>query len=142
MDKLLESLESYFPEGDLEDFDIFDQRKWPKQNSEIAFYGQGAIQRLSSKLYPQLRASELALQWRNVITLISEDAEFCKYSKSRPTVFWQHYLKSTRILWPQQLSRFLQTVLVLAVGSADAERGFSVINDIKKQQTPAVICKP
>lgn len=53
----------------------------------------------------------------------------------KPYEFWSQLLKnSEEIHWTELTKKLIYTILVLPVGSAEAERGFSIMNHIKSSR--------
>lgn len=136
IDTLVEHIEQYFPEGSLENFEILNPKSWNLEPPGNLFhYGAADIKELAGKLCPQLNADSIGIQWRNIITEIArnENQEFCKFRNGRPTTFWKHFLTKGKT-WPNEITQLLKTVLVLPIGSSDAERGFSTMKYLKRNR--------
>lgn len=54
--------------------------------------------------------------------------------ETKPFVFWSILLKDPSIAWQTNTKKLINTILVLPVGSAEAERGFSIMNYIKSKR--------
>lgn len=67
---------------------------------------------------------------------IIESVTFCvlRNDKTETYAFWSQFLNEVGIRWTKRTEELIRTVLVLPIGSADAERGFSVMNHIKSQR--------
>lgn len=61
-------------------------------------------------------------------------AKISANSKTETFAFWSHFLKETGIVWTDKTQNLIQTILVLPIGSAEAERGFSTLNHIKNKR--------
>lgn len=57
-------------------------------------------------------------------------SEFQKI-KTSAFAFRSEYLSKTDVSWTEETRNMIKAILVLPVGSVDAERGFSVMNNIK-----------
>jgi len=58
--------------------------------------------------------------------------DFERLRGSSAVIFYSsHFLGVETIPWTIQTKRFIQTLLILPTGSADAERGFSILKHIK-----------
>ena len=129
LNSLLDEINSYFPEGELTDFMIFVPQHWSQSVTSLKTYGQDEIKRFSSKF--QLPPQTVAAEWKDIIIAISKQDDFCRYQKSDAIYFWSHYLQVENIPWKENIKTLLMTILVLPIGSADAERGFSIMNHIR-----------
>ena len=72
-------IRKYFPEGSLQDFEIFVPKKLPKNRNDALTYGHKEIQNLAKRfnLNPIIASDE----WVNLLTsMIAKDAE-CKYGQ-------------------------------------------------------------
>lgn len=45
--------------------------------------------------------------------------------------FWSHFLEDVSLPWKQELKALVQSALVMPIGSADAEKGFAIMNNIR-----------
>lgn len=72
-------------------------------------------------------------EWAILLQTIIADEKFCtlRNKKTTPFVFWTQFLKSESIAWTDRTRRLIYAVLALPIGSADAERGFSIMNHIR-----------
>lgn len=113
-------------------------------NAGIAItYGAFEVNRVCDIL--QLGAClELVKDWGNLVVSIVDSDSLCKFRSNPKTethVFWSHYLNEVGIIWTKRTQDLIRTILVLPIGSAEAERGFSVLNHIKNKRrsklTPA-----
>lgn len=96
------------------------------------FHGLEEIQSLSAlfNLDPVATSSE----WTVLLLKIIKTSEFCRFQAVETILFWQHYLNSG-IVWGENIRLLLLNVLVLPISSADAERGFSIMNHIRTSRT-------
>lgn len=80
---------------------------------------------------------ELVRDWGNLLVSIADSENLCKFQndpKTETFAFWSHFLKETGIVWTDKTQNLIQTILVLPIGSAEAERGFSTLNHIKNKR--------
>ena len=59
------------------------------------------------------------------------DAKLCRKRGLHPAKFWTYYLTKREEYFEANVKRFIQIVLSIPTGSADAERAFSHMNQIK-----------
>lgn len=126
---LRDQIEDYFPEGSMTNFDILLPTNLPQKESQIMLYGLGDIQALAGKF--GLDPASTVSQWTQALINIAKSDEFCRFQKEEAIYFWQHYLNSQTIPWGDNISKLIKLVLVLPIGSADAERGFSIMNHVR-----------
>lgn len=129
IDKLQAEIESYFPEGRLEDFMIADHRKFPAEEHELRTYGQLEVFRLADIF--NLPNNDLHNQWRALLISLHNDDMFCQKKNLHPRDFWSHYLSQKEEYFGNEIKRLVQVILTIPTGSADAERAFSYHNNIK-----------
>lgn len=80
---------------------------------------------------------ELVKDWGILVVSIVDSDNLCKFKSNPKTetyIFWSLFLGETGIVWTKRTQRLIQTVLVLPIGSAEAERAFSVLNHIKNKR--------
>ena len=65
---------------------------------------------------------------------IVEAPEFCRMRKVPARDFWGHFMSQTAFGIPDDIKQLLGKILVIPMGSADAERAFSVMNHIKHKR--------
>ena len=127
--KLLTEFDKYFPRDQTIEFSIFEPKKLPTSIFDVDLYGIQEITELSSHL--QLDIEESVNQWRSTLRSIVENEEFNKLRQSSALNFWSYYLAEKNTPWLPEVRKILQAVLIIPVGSADAERGFSILNHAK-----------
>ena len=68
-----------------------------------------------------------------MLAIVSDNYDdFCdvvRLSKARDIL--PHFLKKESIYWSRNMKKLIRILLVLPIGSADAERSFSIMNHIK-----------
>lgn len=64
---------------------------------------------------------------------IIESEHFCTYktTNAESYAFWSHFLNTQSIVWTERTKKLIRTILVIPIGSAEAERGFSIFNHIQ-----------
>lgn len=143
LDAIIDQIKSYFPTPDLKPFKIFRPNQFPTNAGIAITYGAFEVNRVCDIL--QLGAClELVKDWGNLVVSIVDSDSLCKFRSNPKTethVFWSHYLNEVGIIWTKRTQDLIRTILVLPIGSAEAERGFSVLNHIKNKRrsklTPA-----
>ena len=127
---LLKEIDSYFPEGSLHVFNIFDPVNLPVTEDELESFGQTEIIELSEKF--QLDLNALKTHWRAFITFIFQHSRKCDYMQTRPHIFWRFFLKEGSGKAFDEAIKLVKKVLVLPIGSAEAERGKLYQNELSK----------
>lgn len=132
LDKLQNEIKSYFPTKDLMLFNVFRPSKIPSEAIASISFGVREITGICNILKLN-DCEELLEDWAKLIESLIESENFCDF-RNRYTetfAFWSHFLNEMGIAWTEKTKKLIRIVLVLPIGSADAERGFSVMNHIK-----------
>ena len=117
----------YFPSGSLKDFEVLNQKNFPKEETELLFYGHQEIINLAEKF--ELDPKLTQLEWtENLMGIVAAAEEFCSFQNANPISFWSHFVGK---LIGRNIVYLIKVVLVIPIGSADAERGFSIMNHIR-----------
>jgi len=132
LDYLIDEINSYFPEGSLDNFAIFNPKKMPTTESIAISYGIREIDLLC--LYFSWNDCNVLLnEWQNLLFSAIQSEKYCALKGPETTTFtfWTQLLNIPEVAWTSKTILLIQTILVLPIGSADAERGFSVMNHIR-----------
>eukprot|EP00731_Ephydatia_muelleri_P030129 Em0021g652a len=135
VDAIIEQLESYFPECDeIDAFGLFDPNKIPDKSIDSALYqswGNDRFAILESKYSqnenPDIDTTAARLEWGKLKTTMFEAYRGTTLRKFLQDLAFNNTLKD---LFPQ-LSRLASIVLIIPVSTAECERCFSSINQIK-----------
>lgn len=132
IDALLIQFNSYFPDGHLDSFSVFDPKNMPdpKDYAGIRTYGLTKIKELNQ--YFKICADEIILnEWQSVIADILVHPNYCVINSSHTTAsaFWSQTLKWAD--WKPCVKRLVYIILSLPISSAEAERGFSTLKYIR-----------
>jgi len=134
---LREEIISYFPQDELLHFNVFDPKKWPQSKDALKLFGQESVTHLATRF--AIPVHRIAEQWKIVLLSISDKNDFCRYQKSEPIPFWSHYLQAdSSVQWQRDVKQLIMIILVLPIGSADAERGFSIMNHIRTNRRASI----
>src|SRR5271156_2631826 len=127
VDAILIEITKYFPEGSFEIFEVLNSSKLPLITGNIAQYSTG-ISNLAARF--GFITSNIQNQFSKLLTsMITDDHEmYCSLKKQDSLTFWTYFLKTDKITWDPEIKKLIYIVLVLPIGSADVERGFSVKN--------------
>lgn len=132
LSSIINEINGYFPNGDLAYFNVFMTEKLPQNEGQLILYGQREIQALATTfdLDPVATVSE----WHDLLLTIINTPEFCRFQKTEATTFWQHYLNKDAdgsLSMGKLIRALIQIILTLPISSADAERGFSIMNHMR-----------
>lgn len=128
LDFLLDEFNSYFPDGDLKSFDVFDPSNMPNVNDYATARTYGIVKIKQVNEFFKIGSQNLITnQWQNLLTSIVSSSNYCQIRKTRTTTFafWSQLLKWQDIEWGPEIKSLLFTVLSIPISSAEAERGFS-----------------
>lgn len=134
LDLLLAELKSYFPDGDLSNFDVFDPLNMPNPNDYASVRMYGIIKIKELNIFFKIGNEKAILdQWQALLDSIVSSPNYCQIKNSRTTVFafWSQLLKWPEIIWGNEIKRLLFTVLSIPISSAEAERGFSALKYVR-----------
>lgn len=136
LDSLIGELESYFPDGNLEDFDVLSPAKMPKMNDESAarLYGIQKIGNLAK--FFNIDEKKGVEEWQVLLMSIVKSNNYCtiKRDEAEAVDFWSNLLSWNEIAWGDNIRKLVETVLVIPISSAEAERGFSVMNHVRNDR--------
>jgi hypothetical protein len=135
---LQEEIISYFPQDELLNFNVFDPKKWPQSEDALKLFGQESVTHLATIF--GIPSQQIAQHWKILILSICAEKDFCRYQKSEPIPFWSHYLQVEFpvVRWQNDIKKLIMIILVLPIGSADAERGFSIMNHIRTNRRASI----
>lgn len=134
-DSIVEDIRSYFPSSNLNLFHIFHPKNLTTEEAASLTYGIKEINELC-QIFGMGECNKLIRDWADLLESIILSENFCKMKneKTETFAFWSTFLNENGIRWTDRTTRLIQIILVLPIGSADAERGFSVMNHIKSQR--------
>ena len=76
---------------------------------------------------------ELKSDWRKMLTSLTNDKDRCKMLASKDLhTLWQHYLGTQLVL--ERMKKLICKVLAVPIASADVERAFSILSQIRNQR--------
>lgn len=76
---------------------------------------------------------KLVSDWSDLLISIIDSSNFCEFGTANVEtyVFWSQFLNQPGIEWTERTTKLIQRILVTPIGSAEAERGFSIFNHMK-----------
>lgn len=133
LQSLIDSIKSYFPEDNTKNFDIFLPTNIPNEESKIISYGVIEIKSICTFFKWNQNDKDCGIllnEWIVLLRSIISSPQFCNLHNDQTTIFafWSQFLKMPSIAWTEKTKKMIKTILVLPVGSAEAERGFSILN--------------
>lgn len=140
LDSIIAQIKSYFPSSDLKLFRVFLPKEIPNEIGKALTYGVVEINRLC-EVFKMSECLRLVSDWGELLISIIDSEDFCIY-KTRNTethVFWSHFLNAQGIVWSERTKKLIQSILVIPIGSAEAERGFSIFNHIKTSRRSTML---
>jgi hAT family C-terminal dimerisation region len=133
IEAIIIELNSYFPEGSLNIFDVLIPSLLPNKIDLITEYAE-KIKPLADHF--KFDKTTVAIQFAEILNFMISDMnnEFCTYTKHDAQQFWSHFLSSNLLQWKTQIKRLITIVLILPVGTSNVERSFSVLNHFKSSR--------
>ncbi|MCP4485841.1 MAG: hAT transposon family protein [Gammaproteobacteria bacterium] len=140
IDLLKEELESYFPEGSYSMFDCLDPKNLPMSAGEIPTFVPRIMPLASRFLHDELLAAEEFTELMQAIMALDYNL-FCSHkNEDNAADFWSFYLNHDSVVPSSSIRSIIIIALSLPVGSAEAERGFSILKhtryDRRNRLTP------
>ncbi|MEM7106552.1 MAG: hypothetical protein AAF502_25740 [Bacteroidota bacterium] len=129
---LINKLEGYFPKRDNEVFQVFNPARIPTNEFSVDMYGTNEITKLGEMIsLPNTEKQTLLSDWKDLLTKLIDHPGFATRRKAETVDFWSFYLSEDTLPWKPSVKKVIEALLVMPVGSADAERGFSILNHAK-----------
>lgn len=134
-DNIIDEFKSYFPNSNLKFFKVFIPKNIPDEIGEALTYGVMEVNNLCEE-FKMFECNKLISDWADLLISMIDSPIFCTYKTSNVEsyVFWTHFLNHADIRWTERTTELIQRLLVLPIGSAEAERGFSIMNHIKSSR--------
>lgn len=135
INKLLFEINEYFPDGNIKNFDVFVPKNLPGVDDVVNTLSYGTREINSFCVLFKLNQCLLLLEdWRRLILSIVENSDYCQLREGSAISFWTKLMNMPSITWTERTRYLIQLILVIPVGSADAERGFSIMNHIRNKR--------
>lgn len=131
---MISQLNSYFPNGSLDNFDVFDPKKLPEADDYVAMRTYGLIKIKALNQFFKISSDDTIIkEWQSLISEIVDCPNYCEMKSGQTSVmaFWALALKCEKISWGSNIKRLLHTVLSIPISSAEAERGFSTLKYLR-----------
>ena len=133
---LMSKIEEYFPEG-LTDYDVLIPNKIPTTGGATLNYGIRSLRKLAERLHFPI--DTISDQWQILIRKVVESNEFATIRQGDDITFWGKMLALNELPWAKEIKEFIKTILVLPIGSSDAERGFSILKHARYDRRARLI---
>lgn len=132
LNALIQQFEEYFPDEQFKNFEIFSPSRLPRNEGASIRYGSKEIFSIC-EFFEWENCNQLLQDWAELIDSIVTDEKFCELAQknTKSFMFWSIVLKMNTISWTPLTRKLIHTILVILVGSAEAERGFSIMNHIR-----------
>ena len=136
IESLQAQIREYFPDEQLlQSLSVLDPNQFPNNIVELDSYCDQTVDDIlviADYLGYEEYIPYLAENWERVLNSImigSPESEYREDKEAGPMLFWGKYLN----MWyfPFHLKSVIQATLVLSIGSAEVERGFSIMNRLK-----------
>ena len=135
IDDLQAELKTYFPDGEVSKFHIFDPLEMPKKESEAETFGAKEIIEVSKLFgFKENDREEIRKEWAFLLKELVRDPEYYLVKESPANIFWYFYFNTNRVLIKPKIKHVLEMGLSLACSSSDAERGFSQVTATKTKR--------
>ena len=136
LESLQEQIREYFPDEQLlRSLSVLDPDQFPNNQGELSSYCDQTVDDIlliAENLGYQEQIPYLAENWEGVLNSMLSHHSQSEYSEDKeagPMLFWEKYLNMP--YFPVPLKSVIQATLVLSIGSAECERGFSIMNRLK-----------
>ena len=135
---LIDEIESYFPLGNIAMYNILNPRNFPAAATDAYHYGIEEIMKLHEAFYGDESDDEVLTEfvslWRMAVMGMMTHKDWCKVKNTDKVMhFWTFFLGKTTVI-PGLIADLLKKVLVIPIGSADAERAFSIFFHLRTKR--------
>jgi len=140
---LILKLNQYFPEGSLEIFEVLNPIKLPTELKDVPNYVK-KIALLASRFDLQIHVGLIEQQFSNILLAMINDhkEKYCSLKLEGDSVqFWVFFSDIGLMNGQEHFRKLLHISLSLPVGSADVERGFSVMNYFRNKRRSKLTTK-
>ena len=118
------------PTKGIEMYHIFNPQNWPSANTH--FYGIEEMADIAELYAPNEEMTLIVQEWQFMLQKIIIDKSYCQYKELDTIFFWKHFL--TKGIVPPLIDSIIRKVLAIPIGSADAERSFSILFHIRSKR--------
>jgi len=92
---IIEEINNYFPENGLDHFDVLEPKKIPENEAQLLLYGHDYIHGLAVMFRKD--AGVCVREWTQALLQITKQDDFCRFQKTSPITFWQHYTAESEV---------------------------------------------
>ena len=133
IDLLVTEIKSYIPEVEFQAYGMFNPESFPENIGDQQTYMNNELEKLST--VHSIPISSLKQEWLKFLEKVTTDDDWCQFKDSKVRNFWAHYLnKFDHSQLGDNLRNLTKQFLAIPIGSADAERGFSVLFHIRSSR--------
>jgi hypothetical protein len=134
IDNIIVQLKYYFPTEDFEFMKIFEPKSLPNERSQVETYGMNEMKQMCKIFGLTDHCSEIYNDFKNFLIYIIENDNLLVIKCIRLVDFWTRQLKNKEFILSPLLRIIIEGVLTLPIGSAQCERGFSIMNYVKDKK--------
>ena len=134
IDILLDEIEDYMPQSEVQHYSVFNPKSWPLDERKDFHYPVFHLTGIMKKMGVASSKFETTIsQWREMVKQIKASREeWDKYREADPIHFWYHYMKNEKV--PTNVKDMVHRVLSIPIGSSDCERAFSILFHIRSKR--------
>ena len=128
-------IERYFPEGETDDWSIFDPKNLPTSLHKFDDFGVASVRVVAKKLGYQETEEQLVEGWKKMMKLLKQQDGICspRHREENPAVFWPWVLRV--LLGPLvdsdaqllAIRNFMRHLLTIPANSAEAGNPFQYL---------------
>jgi hypothetical protein len=137
IDSIIAELRRYFITSEFSLFSVFDPANIPKDPAQIPFYGIEKLMEISKLAFGDTDpdSDQWIHDWHNLLNkiIISNGKDYAKFACSDYKEFWLANLKNSALPWNDKMKFAIKMILSIPLSSAQAERGFSMMNIVKNK---------
>ena len=135
LQSLMYEIERYFPEGETDDWSIFDPKNLPTSLHKFDDFGVASVRVVAKKLGYQETEEQLVEGWKKMMKLLKQQDGICspRHREENPAVFWPWVLRV--LLGPVvdsdaqllAIRNFMRHLLTIPTNSAEAGNPFQYL---------------
>ncbi len=139
IEHLKNEIKSYLPGNGIDAYKILDPKHFPEDSANQETYGLADIMNLAKRY--GIDPMQAASGWKILLPALTSSPDWCTMKKSEVKNFWTYYLENNYIELKDDIRKLIRSVLVTPIGSADAERGFSVLFHVRQKRRSRLTAK-
>ena len=135
LEELRKKLDDYFPEDRTQEMSIFDHRKWQGLTTLTI---KSKFKKACTCLRLAREGPKLQTEFANLLKSLRDDTiHLEEFKDSSPVSFWEDVLRKDAqkdderdVKITDPLKKIIQIAILIPMGGAQAERSFSVMNNV------------